>query len=89
MLPSPTLSRSFQRIIRVGVGLGVIAAAGCGGSAKPKLEEGSTSTAHKVLPPPTLKDGKPVGIPPGGGIGKGTMSAREFRDYRRTQAGQP
>ena len=90
MVPSPTISGSFRRIFRVGIGLGVIATAGCGGSDKPRPEAGSPSTASKISPPPTLKDGQPVGNPPGGGrMGKGTMSAREFRDYRRKQKGLP
>jgi hypothetical protein len=87
MVSSPAFSGSFRRIIRVGIGVGVIAMAGCRGSDKPKPEAGSPSTAYKVSPPPTLKDGKPVGNPPGGRMGKGTMSAREFRDYRRKQKG--
>ena len=87
--PSILANLTRRAVLSSSMGLGVIAAAGCGGSDKPAVGSDNRSTAHKVLPPPTMKNGKPVGNPSGGRMGKGTMSAREFREYRKKQMEQP
>ena len=80
-----SLSRSFRRPIWFGVGLGIIATAGCGDPDKPKVKEGDSSTTYAVPPPPKMEDGKPGASSKDG---KGHMSARELRDYKRKQQGQ-
>ncbi|WZO95933.1 hypothetical protein EP7_002906 [Isosphaeraceae bacterium EP7] len=68
------------------IGFGVVGISGCGEANVPKVKPGDPSTTYTVnAPPPDSIAGsaKP------GKASKGTMSARELRDYRQKQkAGQ-
>jgi hypothetical protein len=82
-------SISFRRRLWFVVGLGLITTAGCGGDTnQPKVNPGDSSTTYKVPPPPPLENGKVVTSPSKGAIPKGTMSARELRDFKKKQRGE-
>jgi hypothetical protein len=83
MVRLPNLSRSLRRPIWFVAGVGIIVTAGCGETSKPTVKAGDSATSYEVPPPPKIEDGKPVAS-----SGKGSMSARELRDFRKKQQGQ-
>jgi hypothetical protein len=84
MVRLQSLSCSLRRPIWFVVGVGIIVTAGCGQtSSKTTVKAGDSSTTYQVPPPPKMEDGKPVAS-----SGKGSMSARELRDYKKKQQGQ-
>ena len=83
MVRLPNLFRSLRRPIWFVAGVGIIVTAGCGENSKPTVKAGDSATSYEVPPPPKIEDGKPVAS-----SGKGSMSARELRDFRKKQQGQ-
>jgi hypothetical protein len=84
MVPLHSNSRASRRPIWLLLGAGIIVTAGCDDSTKPTVNPASTATTYEVPPPPKIVDGKPIASP---NVGRGTMSARELRDYRKKQQG--
>jgi hypothetical protein len=78
-----SLCRLLRRPIWFIAGVVIILTAGCGETSKPTVKAGDSATTYEVPPPPKFEDGKPVAS-----SGKGSMSSRELRDYRKKQQGQ-
>lgn len=83
MVRLQTLSRSLRRLTWFVAGVGIVVIAGCGEKSTTTVKAGDSATTYEVPPPPKIEDGKPVAS-----SGKGSMSSRELRDYRKKQQGQ-
>jgi hypothetical protein len=84
MMPLQSIFRTLRKTIWLLLGAGIIMTAGCDDSPKPTVKAGTTATTYEVPPPPKIVDGNPITSP---NVGKGSMSARELRDYRKKQQG--
>jgi hypothetical protein len=73
--------RSWRFPLGLGVGIAFLATAGCGEAEKPAVKPGDSSTTYNVPAPPTDVHGKGKS----GQGKKGTMSARELRDFRNKE----
>jgi hypothetical protein len=83
MVRLQSLSRSLRGLIWFLAGIGIVVIAGCSETSKTTVKAGDSATTYDVPPPPKIEEGKPVAP-----SGKGSMSARELRDFRKKQQGQ-